>query len=150
MDACQEAASDQIMPRPWKQVEALYARYPQTRPFAEDVLAHIRTGYVIDTPEYFIMGRGVRRDADSEDIRNPLVSFPRHEQDTWLVWAFAGTSQNFLTFVPYPLTWVSWSRRNGPLRFHKFDRLCSKIQFSSGEQIAISAGEAEHRRSRSR
>lgn len=118
---------------PFDQVAELYERYPQPRTFDEDICAHISTGYVVSTPEFFLMGRGVCRNAHLNAISDPRISFPRDQQDTWLVYAFAGSSRNFLSFVPYPLTWAAWQRRGKPLRFHDFNALtktCARVTHS--------------------
>jgi hypothetical protein len=106
------------MMKPFDQVAELYERYPQPRAFEEDISAHIETGYVVSTPEFFLMGRAVDRYADPAMIEDPWHGFLRSEQNAWLVYAFAGSSRNFLSFVPYPLRWVGFQRRNQPLKWH--------------------------------
>ena len=88
---------------PFDQIAALYDRYPQPRTFDEDIAAHISTGCVISTQEFFIMGRGISKNAPPRLTSDPWHAFSRGEQDTWLVFAYAGYSRNFLAFVPYPL-----------------------------------------------
>ena len=70
-------------------VEGLYARYPQGRTFREDVEAHLRNGYVFNTPECFLMGRAVDRHAAAERVDDPWRAFARGEQNCWLVYAAA-------------------------------------------------------------
>lgn len=111
---------------PFDQIAALYDQYPQPRTFDEDIAAHISTGYLVSTPEYFIMARGISKQADPHLIADPWYAFPADLQDTWLVFAFAGYSRNFLAFVPYPLRWVAWQRRGRPLRFHEFSKIQAK------------------------
>jgi hypothetical protein len=114
--------------KPIQQLRELYQKNPQTGGMLNHFMAHLETGYIFSNPEFFVMGRAIKRDAPWCDITNPWHSFPREEQDTWFIFAFAGrTSQNLLTYFPYPLTWVAWSRRNKPLRFHPFERLCHRI-----------------------
>ncbi len=112
---------------PFEQVQALYARWPQPRTFAADLYAHFETGYVAATPEFFIMGRGVDRYADPEDIADPWHAFLRSRQNCWLVYAFAGSRQNFLSFLPYRLDWTCFQRRGKPLRFYSFEKICNSI-----------------------
>ena len=114
------------MQNPFDQIAALYDRYPQPRTFDEDIAAHISTGYLISTPEYFLMGRAVSKHAASHLIADPWYAFPRDQQDTWLVYAYSGYSRNFLAFIPYPLKWVAWQRRGRSLRFHELSKIKAK------------------------
>ena len=113
---------------PFDQIAELYERFPQPRTFDEDIAAHISTGYVVSTPEFFIMGRAINRDASAEDIGNPWHPFPREHQNCWLVYAYAGYSQNFLTFLPYSLSWVAFQRRGKPLKFYDSHTLFRRIR----------------------
>lgn len=111
-------------------IAALYEQYDTPRTFADDIAAHLHTGYVVNTPDFFLLARGVDRHASPEDLDNPWHHFPRFTQNTWLIYAFAGVSQNILQFIPYRLTWVTWQRRGKPLRFHTFNRatrLCASV-----------------------
>ena len=114
------------MTSPVKEIRELYERFPQPRTFEEDVAAHFVTGYLIATPEAFIMGRAIRKDANPALIADPWHSFDN--PDTWLVWAAAGASvKTFLTFMPYPLTWIAWARRDRPLKFYQLSKLCAHL-----------------------
>ena len=112
--------------QPFDQIAALYDRYPQPRTFEEDISAHITTGYVISTPEYFLMGRAVNKHAAPHLIADPWYPFPREQHDTWLVFSYSGYSRNFFSFIPYPLKWVAWQRRGRSLRFHELSKIQAK------------------------
>ena len=112
---------------PYDQVAALYDRFPQPRTFCEDRLANIVNGYVISRREFFLMGRPVVW--GHPEITNPWRRF--NDPDCWFVQAAAvahGISQNiFLTSVPFCLKWVTFARREGPLRLYNFQKLCAKM-----------------------
>ena len=123
---------------PFDQIAALYKRYPQPRTFEEDLTAHISTGYVHITPDTFLMGRGINRQAPPDLIANPWHTFPIDQQDTWLVFAYSGYSRNFLAFLPYPLKWVAWQRRGRPLRFHELSKIQAKCASTTHTPIRCS------------
>lgn len=119
---------------PFDQIAVLYEQTQMPRSFEEDMTAHISTGYVVSTPEYFIMGRAVDREAPPELIDDPWHAFPQPLQNTWLVYAFAGSSRNFLSFVPYPLKWVAFQRRGQALRIYDFNQItkrCASLMCST-------------------
>jgi len=82
-------------------------------------MAHLQNGVVVSTPLHFLMARAVVRGAVGVD--DPWQTF--ENPDTWLIWAAAGPSavsvKTFcLTMQPFPLRWVAWARRTGPLIYH--------------------------------
>ena len=108
---------------PFDRVVELYRRWPLERSFEEDMSAHISTGYVVSTPDYFLMARGVDRFAPEEELADPWRGFERQEENAWLIYSFAGSSRNFLSFVPYPLKWVGFARRGRGLKFYDYERI---------------------------
>jgi hypothetical protein len=104
-----------------------------TRDFAEDVLAHLRTGYVHSTPAGFLMFRPVMRSAPESLILEPGAEFPA--PDCWHVWMAAGDWVWMLReYLPYPLPWVSWER-DFKLRFWPLEKLLAKagaVSFADG------------------
>jgi hypothetical protein len=119
---------------PFDQVAALYGQFECSRTFDEDICAHIETGYVVSTPEHFLMGRAVDRYADPALIVDPWHSFPVVNQNAWLCYAFAGCQSKLLTLAPFPLTWVGWQRRGKSLRWYRtehFNRVCYTLTRSS-------------------
>ena len=111
---------------PFDQIAELYKKYPQPRTFEEDLAAHISTGYVVSTPDYFIMGRAVDRYAKPDMIEDPWHSFT--DPNAWLVYAFAGSRRNSLSFVPFRLKWIGFQRRNHPLHWHDSTKLFQRIR----------------------
>jgi hypothetical protein len=75
---------------------------------------------VFSTPDYFVMGRAVCKDAPHADIVNPWVNFP--SGDCWHLYLFAGPMQAAFDLAPYHLNFVSYERRN-LLRVHPLDRI---------------------------
>lgn len=106
----------------------LYSLYPQPRSFAVDEYLHHRSGYVIDTPMAFLMGRPVNREAPEELIRDPAIKFSRRDADGWLIWIFTGDITMMLHLAPYPLPYVGWSRRNGPIKWYESEGFKERIR----------------------
>ena len=105
---------------------AVYEQEECVRSFREDLEAHLLHGYVYSTPEAFVMGRPVKKDAPREDIVNPWITFT--DPDCWHLYLFAGPFHAAFAAPPYQLPWVSFERKNH-LRFYKWDdieRKCTK------------------------
>jgi len=115
--------SSEVGLTPVERVAVLYGRWETGRTFREDLEAHLVTGYVISTPEYFIMGRAVDRSAAVELVGDPWHAFPREAVNTWYVWAMAGCVNTCLTSMPFSLKWVSFIRRGGPPRYYDTQKL---------------------------
>lgn len=103
---------------PVQQIARLYAK--GRRSLADDARAFMRTGYVIDRPDCFLMGKPVIRDAPLSWLIDPNCRFPL-DADCWLVWAAAGSLPAIIEAIPYPLPWVAWSRRGKHLRFWRLE-----------------------------
>ena len=107
-----------VLQTPRQQVERLYERYPQPRSFAEDERLYRVTGYVIETDDVFIMGKAVYRDAPEDAILCPHVAFNRWSSDAWFLHAMSGNLLSMYDAMPYPLPYVGWARRDGPIKWH--------------------------------
>ena len=120
------------------QAMAVYLRHPTRRDFGEDILVHLRTGYVIAVPWAFVAFRPVLRDAPEALILDPRVEFPGG--DCWHVWVAAGNWQRLVCeCLPYPLPWMSWERRFR-LRFYPTEKVLAKASvFPPGEAWAKEA-----------
>ncbi len=103
---------------------AIYQREVCPRSFLADLAAHRRYGHVFDEPEFFCMGRAVRRDAAEALILDPSHVFS--EPDAWLVWLVAGDMAKAWASFPCPLTWVGFQRGNR-LRWLPFAALERKL-----------------------
>lgn len=75
--------------------------------FAECVADHFLSGYVISTPEFFLMGK--------------------HEDDAWFVTYLAGDLRAAVASIPYPLPWVIFQRDNGNLRRYSLESLTRHV-----------------------
>jgi hypothetical protein len=115
------------MHNPFDQAAGVYDREPCARTFDDDLVAHLRFGYVFSTPEYFIMGRPV--DSQSEDylLLNPSLKFER--TDAWLVWLYAGDIQQALNILPIDLPYVLFQRKN-ELRRYSLARFKNFLAYS--------------------
>jgi hypothetical protein len=88
---------------------------------------HQLTGYVIERDDFFVMARGVKRDAPWEAIRCPHVSFSREVQDAWFIYGFAGDLRALVEAVPYFLPWMGWARRSGKVRWYKSEKFIGRV-----------------------
>jgi len=105
---------------PFLQAAAIYQREPCARTFQQDLEWHFRFGYVLSTPECFVMGRGVRHDADHSDIVCPAVRFKT--PDCWHIYLLAGSMEAAWLLMPFRLRWMSFERNN-ILRIYETDKL---------------------------
>jgi hypothetical protein len=108
----------------------IYADGKSARTFEHDLILHLDNGYVFSTPEIFVMGRPVRRDAGVECIFNPEIVWPRDECDCWHIYLMAGSGAALVGLMPWWLPWVSMER-DGRLRFHELGRA---VDFFKGGQ----------------
>ncbi|GAT33285.1 hypothetical protein TSACC_21698 [Terrimicrobium sacchariphilum] len=101
-------------------IRAMYRAQPTRWAFAEELDGYLSHGWVINSPECFLMGREVRRDGTHEQITDPWFIFDK--PDAWFVAAYAGKVNTALTLIPFRHRWVGWERglKSG-LRFHDFD-----------------------------
>lgn len=89
------------------------------RTFREDLDAHLQTGCVFNTPEWFIMARPVDSTAEVALINDPWHEFPADRWDCWYIYGYAHTPQmnftglveNVLRMSPIALPLVAWKRR---------------------------------------
>ena len=122
---------------PVEQAAAVYEQEPCARSFREDLEAHFLNGYVISTPEYFVMGRAVRRDWPREDILNPFhISTDPRLPDCWMVWLAAGSILGAFHQMPYNLPWIAFERDN-VLRFWPTEKFRRSLWKSSALRAAV-------------
>ncbi len=95
--------------------------------FHMELEAHLQHGVVISTPDAFLMGRPIAKDADHTLQADVWHQFPREDQNCWMVWAAAGDLSTIWQWVPYPLKWLAWARREGELRFYSFDSVNARL-----------------------
>lgn len=121
---------------PLNELRGLYARYSPERDLGADMGWFLQCGYVFSTPDYIVMGKGIRRGSEVHLILDPTYIFPKDEIDTWFIFAFAGHEKDFLAFIPFELKWIAWQRRGACLRYwtleHFRQRCETKIPCSIG------------------
>jgi hypothetical protein len=127
------------MNEPILRLAALYDESCQ-RTFAQDMGAHLTTGYVFSTPEEILLARPVASKADPRIINNPYYQFRREDTDCWYIYGYADTGKNswqglvkkVLRWMPYELPLVAWERkRDARLRFYEIKRLAKLCQTTS-------------------
>ena len=109
---------------PYLLARSVYESEPCARTFEEDLLAHLYTGYVVSTPEVFLMFRLVHSAAHPEQILDPWTIF--EGGDCWHVYLAAGDASQFHAHFPQSLQWVSFERKNR-LRIRRYRSCASKL-----------------------
>lgn len=111
---------------PFEKATEVYQREPCARTFVDDLALHLRHGWVISAPGWFIMGRPVCYWAwSNQQILDPSFN-PPDEPDCWHVWLAAGDLVQALKFIPFPLPYISFERKN-VLKMYSFDKFVSKL-----------------------
>ena len=118
---------------PFEKAREVYRLEPCARTFEEDLILHLRKGYMISTEEVFLMFREVHIQwMSGEDIVDPS-KHPREswkdgypEGRCWHVYLAAGNPALFERHFPYPLPWVS-GERNNRLRFYRYRKTAEKL-----------------------
>lgn len=111
----------------WPVLEEVYSSEPCARPLIEDLILHLRFGYVRAEPGLFVMGRPVDRRAPYYEITDPRIGFSK--PDAWWVYAALGQPRRLVELLPFPLPWIGYERKNEPrfLKTNRFIKLCSII-----------------------
>lgn len=102
----------------------LYQTRPSGRSFEEDLEIHLCGGYVVSTPDYFIMARPVRHDARPSDILD--IEVVHDDPDCWHIFAMAGDIGKCWDLLPLDLPYVTWERNytlRGPFRMRNVRHL---------------------------
>lgn len=93
--------------------------------FAQIVEMHMLYGWVVSTPQYFILARPVDRCASEAEILDPVKVF--EQPNAWFVWLMAGRVDFAWQYYPIPYRWVGWQRGDRPITWWKMDRVRGKI-----------------------
>jgi hypothetical protein len=96
---------------------------------------HYRHGYVVSTPEVFVMGRPVERDALPEEIRDPAFNIWNHP-DAWWFHGFWGNPHVLWRMMPFDLPYVGWEKFDMNLRFYP---LADLRRFTNAEKAMATA-----------
>jgi hypothetical protein len=125
---------------PVQRAAAVYSREDCARSFKEDVEAHLLHGWVISTPEVFLLARKVDHAAPQDQIINPWFNSWEKEPDSWHLYLFSGSLMSAFKCAPYPLEYVSYERTND-LRIYKYDvihRKCARFSSSFSTDFPLS------------
>lgn len=95
---------------PYEQVKRLYDENPVEGTFHDYLHTHMMRGFVYVTPSYFVMGRGVDKDAPQEEVTDCTVEFTRERQNCWFVHAMAGDIRQAIEVMPYQLGHIGFVR----------------------------------------
>ena len=115
---------------PFEQAAAVYEREPCARTFAADLFLHLRNGYVISSPSFFVMLRPVDSTAADSLIVDPANVFPVERCDAWLIYLMAGDMAEAWRHFPFRLPKIGFERKNR-LRYYGFQFLQERIARSS-------------------
>lgn len=74
----------------------------------EALEAHLKTGYVISSPDAFLMGRPCLHGAT---IVSPWQSWPIEIADAWFIWAGVGSVARLFSMMPVRLPWIGFMRQ---------------------------------------
>lgn len=111
----------------------IYQKYQQERPevdFPALIGHHLQFGFVYSTPDFFVMGRPVPKNAASQLILDPNHFWGREHCDCWYLHAFAGRMDKVWKVMPYPLKFCAWTRIHDKeneltiVSFEDLQRLC--------------------------
>ena len=111
---------------PREQAIELYR--PSNLSFQDDVDDHMACGgYIILTPEVYILARPVRHDWPADKIANAAISEPKETADCWFIWLLCGSLREAVKHLPYRLPWFGFAQRGGPARFLPAEKVLAKI-----------------------
>lgn len=111
-----------------------YALYEgQDRTFHEDLAAFLHTGRVYITPTAVMLAKAV---PSGMELHKPWDQWDESKCDCWLIWLAAGDLGEFFRYAPFPLPWICWARRWGPLKHYEWDRVYRRVM---QETVALRA-----------
>jgi hypothetical protein len=100
------------------------------RTFPQDLCLHLRHGWVLSSPSFFMMGRPVLHTAPESLILDPTHRFDN--ADAWLVWVAAGSHpRELIRHMPFQLPYLGWQKRNR-LRWYATRAFQGREQRSAG------------------
>jgi len=107
---------------PYEEAKSVYEREPCKRTFEEDLLTHLRYGFVFSTPQFFIIGRPVNSKAGAPAIVDPDIRFDEARCDCWHIYLMAGNFSKAWEIMPWKLPLISFERKN-ELRIYSLDEI---------------------------
>ena len=99
--------------------EQIWKKYREEMPevdFSRIVGHHLQFGFAFGTPDFFVMGRPVVKDAPESQIDDPYHLFPPATADAWYVHAMAGNIEKAWSILPWPLGFIGFHRNHGGIR----------------------------------
>jgi hypothetical protein len=105
---------------PYEIMVEKYTQHPQACGFTTYLDWHSKHGFVFITPDFFCMGRHVRRSAPADEITEPTRLFTKEESDCWYVHALAGNMSKAWSIMPWELPWMCFERLAGDRRELRF------------------------------
>ena len=110
----------------YENARRVYENEPCARPFEEDLHWHLRLGWVISTPNLFMMARQVMHDWPKERLQEPWYVHPTG--DAVFIWLLAGDMRQALSAAPWPrVEWIGWERSNIP-RMYRLESVLAKMK----------------------
>lgn len=103
-----------------------WALRPRDKTLAWYEAVHKSNGFLFATPEFYVMGRPVRKYAPLENILDVTYEFDPATCDCWFIFQLTGDVRKAWSILPYELPWMAWVRDNDPhddLRFYETSRL---------------------------
>jgi len=99
--------------------------------FYKIVDLHLMFGYIIATPDYFVMGRPVPRGISHKDMIDITKTYPVAECDAWCIYFYSGNMQKVFSNLPFSLPYVVFER-NGNSKIYLLDKLKQRISRTYG------------------
>lgn len=110
---------------PVEQAAEVYRCEPCSHGFYEALEYYLINGYVINTPEVFVMAREVSSKSDMQETINPWRNLGELtnnlKYDTWFIHLMAGDMKKAHSFFPYPHKFISFEKRN-KLKHYNYER----------------------------
>lgn len=116
---------------PYEKAKEYYIKDPGFRTFEEDLELHYLNGYVVSTPEIFIMARPVWSKAPEKEIIDSSVYW-EIGYDCWHIWLMSGDIKKCWDYNPLNLTLVSFQRRNRLKGPHYMNNIKNRILKNHG------------------
>lgn len=136
---------------PIERAAAVYQTEPCARTFVRDLELHFLHGYVVSTPQLFMMGRPVCRCWPHARIVDPSFNI-RARRNCWHVYLASGDLARMFDLMPFPLLFISFERMNA-LRIYRTDALRRRItklsKSADGRKIGLLQGRGQPARSAS-
>ncbi len=117
---------------------AVYQRERCARTFEEDLMLHLKYGYVLSVPTAFVMARPVNMYMEYDIITNPIFS-KFSEVNAWWIYLLAGDIREVIRHIPFQLPYVGWEIDNKP-RFRPLDRIRRKFNDRAGHLLLQGRG----------